>query len=177
MGVLIMHEWGCLLALASGSYAIWAGIWAILYRKYFWDMIGGTLGPNGLIPGPNAAFFVAIIVKVPVLQVINIVHQTCTLEKICSLPEHTAQINGLLTLALEWPLPFIAGTPLHRSFVLRIVFYVWAGVIAMFPYQTVDAGVFYAITAIVYLRAISRGEIMKGARANTRVDIEMQVGM
>lgn len=87
-------------------------------------------------------------------------------------------------------MPFVAGTGLHRSFVLRVVFYLWCGFIAseshlaimillgsslemitkksrrfaldaddffgrpVFPYQTIDAGVFYAITAGVFMRAI-----------------------
>lgn len=28
---------------------IWAGFWGIIYRKFFWDMIEGTLGPAGLM--------------------------------------------------------------------------------------------------------------------------------
>lgn len=141
MGVLKYHDWGSLLALASATYVIWAGIFAIFYRKFFWDMIGGTLGPNGIIPGPNSALFISLIVKVPLIQVLNI-------------------INGVLTFALEWPLPMIEGTSIHRSFALRIVFYIWCGFLAMLPYQTIDAGVFYAITACVYARAISKGEFL-----------------
>ncbi|KAI5478896.1 hypothetical protein MNV49_004530 [Pseudohyphozyma bogoriensis] len=142
MGVFILHEWATLLAMVSGTYAVWAGIWGIMYRKFFWDIVGGTLGPAGIIPGPNSAIFVKLIVTIPLIQILNIV-------------------NGVLTLGLEWPLPFVKGTAVHRSFALRGFFYVWCGFIAMLPYQTIDAGLFYAITAAVYATAISKGERME----------------
>ncbi|KAM0745847.1 hypothetical protein T439DRAFT_319673 [Meredithblackwellia eburnea MCA 4105] len=147
MGVLIMHEWARLLAMTSACYAIWACIWGIIYRKYFWDMVGGTLGPNGLIPPPQATFFVAVIVKVPIVQILNIVF-------------------GVMVLALELPLPLIEGTSIHRSFIFRVVFYLMCGVIATLVYQSVDAALFYAITSAVYMKAISLGEEMKSAKDN-----------
>ena len=27
----------------------WAALWAILYRKFFWDFVGAQLGPKGLM--------------------------------------------------------------------------------------------------------------------------------
>lgn len=73
--------------LTTGADTIWAAIWGIFYRKFFWDMIGGTLGPHGLMyvplhsfetltrysPGPNSSLLVSIIVDMPILQVVNIV--------------------------------------------------------------------------------------------------------
>lgn len=43
MGRLVMHEWGRLLALTSGTYTAWATLWAFAYRKFFWDFVGGEL--------------------------------------------------------------------------------------------------------------------------------------
>ena len=35
--------------------AIWAGFWGLLYRKFFWDFVGGTLrDPGGLQCVPSA---------------------------------------------------------------------------------------------------------------------------
>ncbi|GAA6033885.1 hypothetical protein JCM8097_000386 [Rhodosporidiobolus ruineniae] len=82
MGVLVWSDWARLLALTSGLYIAWAGLWGVFYRKFFWDFIGGELGPAGIVPGPNVAFFEEITVAAPVLQILNIV-------------------NGLFTLALE----------------------------------------------------------------------------
>lgn len=33
--------------------AIWAGFWGILFRKFFWDFIGGHL----VAPAPGAGLF------------------------------------------------------------------------------------------------------------------------
>jgi hypothetical protein len=41
------------------------------------------------------------------------------------------QVNGLLTIALEWPpIPKIKDLKLYRSYWLRIAFYVWAALVA-----------------------------------------------
>ncbi|KAG8862649.1 hypothetical protein FRB96_001208 [Tulasnella sp. 330] len=53
---------------------IWAGIWGIFYRKFFWDFVGGvhmdTATQKGIIPGKNSAPFIAIIVTVPFVQIV-----------------------------------------------------------------------------------------------------------
>jgi len=113
-------------------------------------MIGGVLGRHGIIPGPGSSFFVTIIVKVPVVQIVNI-------------------LNGLFTLALEWTIPFLQGTAPHRSFVFRSVFYVWCAFTAMLVYQSVDGGVYYLITAWAYLQATKRKEVMEGSDRRGKV--------
>ncbi|KAG8740575.1 hypothetical protein FRC10_004152 [Ceratobasidium sp. 414] len=83
MGVFVWHQWARLVALTAGIYGMWAGFWGIFYRKFFWDFIGGHLvGPapgaanpfsGGMIPAKSAAPFLAIIVTVPVLQILTII--------------------------------------------------------------------------------------------------------
>ena len=80
-------------------------------------MIGGKLSATGIMlvnlesstsilnqsrPPPSAALFEDIIVKAPILQIVNVV-------------------LALFMLSLEWPLPFYRGTVLHRSLILRLV--------------------------------------------------------
>ncbi|GAA5903327.1 hypothetical protein JCM6882_008136 [Rhodosporidiobolus microsporus] len=141
MGVLVWSDWSRLLALTSGTYVAWAALWGIFYRKFFWDFVGGKLGPEGLVPSPNVAFFVKVIVDAPVLQILNL-------------------LNGLFTLALEWPLMPLMGTALHRSHAVRLVFYLWSAFLAILVYQTVDGGVFYLITLLAYARSLSKGEVI-----------------
>jgi len=143
MGNLIYKDWARLLALTAGLYCFWAAIWGILFRKFFWDMVGGVLGPHGLIPPASSSIFIKITVDFPLLQIINL-------------------INGLMTMALEWPLPFLAGSVLHRSFVFRIAFYFYCSFFAIMVYQTVDSAIFYLITAWAYLRAMQLGERIEG---------------
>ncbi|ORX37608.1 hypothetical protein BD324DRAFT_641787 [Kockovaella imperatae] len=165
MGRLCWNEWGRLLALVAGTcernptYSIvrdgvdnpsadmtWGSIWAIMYRKFFWDMIGGTLGPAGIIPGNNTKFFVTIVVNLPVLQIINL-------------------LIGLVTLALEWPLPLIDGTALHRSLVFRMAFYFFSGFLGIMVYQTVDCAIYYVIVSAVFTRAMILGERILSTKA------------
>ncbi|KAG0658919.1 hypothetical protein C6P46_005539 [Rhodotorula mucilaginosa] len=140
MGALVWHDWARLLALASGAYVAWAALWGFMDRKYFWDFVGGSLGPHGIVPPPAANVFVQLIVDVPVFQIVNLV-------------------NGLLTIALEWPpIPKIKDLKLYRSYWLRIAFYVWAALVASFVYQTVMGTIFYLITTLAYVNSLRLGE-------------------
>ena len=91
MGKLIWHDLARLVALTSATYLVWANGWGIFYRKFMLDAIGGRLGPAGIMcvrlcsvygiwqgqrshsPPPSSALFMAIIVKAPVVQIVNIV--------------------------------------------------------------------------------------------------------
>ncbi|KPV71639.1 uncharacterized protein RHOBADRAFT_56477 [Rhodotorula graminis WP1] len=164
MGVLIWHDWARLLALTSAFSVGWAAIWAFFYRKFFWDFVGATLGPGGLVPPPSAAIFVKIIVDFPVLQVINLV-------------------NALVTLGLEWPLPPVARLKIHGSMSFRVALYIWCTGAACelalpqtrasrpatisdtwtcspaaFVYQTAFPALFYLVAAMAYGRALAKGE-------------------
>ncbi|GAA5999188.1 uncharacterized protein JCM10292_001652 [Rhodotorula paludigena] len=142
MGKLVWHDWARLLALAAGAYVAWAAVWACAYRKFFWDFVGGTLSPKGLIPPPAADFFVKVIVDAPILPVINL-------------------LNGLFTLAFEWPLPFFVGSKTHNSLVFRVVLHSWCFLAAVPVYQTAFPSLFYLITTLAYLRSLSLGESLK----------------
>ncbi|WWC65999.1 uncharacterized protein I303_108621 [Kwoniella dejecticola CBS 10117] len=137
MGKLIWHQWGRLLAITSGV----SSFWAFLFRKFFWDMIGGTLGPAGLIPEKNTQPLVNLVVNIPLLQIFTL-------------------LLSIFTLVLELPLPFVVGTAVHRSIILRVVLYFITGFIGVMVYQTVDCAIYYVITSGVYAVAMSKGEMM-----------------
>jgi len=139
MGQLIWHEWARLISLTSSIYMVWSGIWALFYRKFFWDFVDGTLGPHGIIPGPNAAVFEAIIVQAPIVQIVAI-------------------ILGLFTTALEWPLPLLKGSSLHRALSARIPLLLFNAFVAVLYYQGTNAAVYAFVAALVYTRAVWKGE-------------------
>nr|XP_019043675.1 hypothetical protein I302_08256 [Kwoniella bestiolae CBS 10118]OCF22605.1 hypothetical protein I302_08256 [Kwoniella bestiolae CBS 10118] len=116
MGKLIWNQWGRLLAITSAVYMIWASFWAYFFRKFFWDMVGGTLGPAGLVPGKNTQPLVNLVVLFPLLQTFTMV-------------------LGLFALALEMPLPILVNTAVHRSILLRIIIYFMAGSVGIMVYQ------------------------------------------
>jgi len=135
-----MHQWGRLVALTAGVYCVWASIWAFFFRKFFWDMVGGVLGPVGLIPPPSASVFINLIVNVPIIQTITL-------------------INGILTVMFEYPVkPLSVNSLVHRSHMFKVAFYFWCAFWAVLPYQTVDSSVYYLIAMGIYLRAQMSGE-------------------
>ncbi|KAG0146968.1 hypothetical protein CROQUDRAFT_656771 [Cronartium quercuum f. sp. fusiforme G11] len=139
MGNLIWHQWGRLVALTSGAWTAWGGLWAIFYRKFLWDFVGGELGPVGIIPSPSSAIFVNNIVKLPIIQSVCI-------------------LNGLLTIAFEWPL--FPGSFVYRSLTFKSLFYLQAALISGLVYQCADAAVFYIIAILAYTAALGNGEVV-----------------
>ncbi|KAK7744161.1 hypothetical protein SLS53_003682 [Cytospora paraplurivora] len=77
----------------------------------------------------------------PILQIINLV-------------------MGILMLAWEWPLSFIAGTALHRSMEARLVFLPMAALAAVLIYQGTNAALYYLVAMIVEFWAYAEGEII-----------------
>jgi len=74
MGNLVWHEYARLVSITASAYAVWSSFFALFYRKFFWDFIGGTLrDPGGLQPAPGAAIFITLIVKAPIIPIINAV--------------------------------------------------------------------------------------------------------
>ncbi|WVF68367.1 hypothetical protein IAT40_003132 [Kwoniella sp. CBS 6097] len=138
MGALIWHHWGRLLAITSAV----SSFWAFLHRKFFWDMVGGSLGPAGLIPGKNTQPLVKIVVDIPLLQIFTL-------------------LMSFFALVLEMPLQQLSDTALHRSIIFRIVFYFFAGFAGIMVYQTVDCAIYFVITSIVYGVALKKGEVIK----------------
>ncbi|KAK3940057.1 PRO41 protein [Diplogelasinospora grovesii] len=78
---------------------------------------------------------------VPVLQIINL-------------------LFGLMLLAWEWPLGFIAGSSLHRSLEARLAFLPLTALAAALIYQGANAAIYQMIGLGVYFWAYSEGEII-----------------
>ena len=77
---------------------------------------------------------------IPVLQTINLVF-------------------GLILLAWEWPLNFIAGTSIHRSLEARLAFLPLSALAAALLYQATNAAIYQVIALGVYFWAYSEGEV------------------
>jgi len=148
MGNLIWHEYARYVTLAATVYSIWASFWGMYYRKFFWDFIGGTLrNPGGLQPANNVSFFIDIIVKVPVVQILVMFH-------------------GFALLALDYPLPVVKRMAIHRSFALRIVMLLGQAFLSVLFYQGTNGALWSLIAAACWTRALVLGEIMPEAKAN-----------
>ncbi|OAX37404.1 hypothetical protein K503DRAFT_719819 [Rhizopogon vinicolor AM-OR11-026] len=143
MGKLIWHDLGRYISLTASFYAVWASFWGILFRKFFWDFIGGVLrAPGGLQPSPKVAIFITIIVKFPLIQIITMV-------------------LGFIIIALEYPLPVLKGTALYRSIALRVVLLIQLSSVAVLFYQGTNAALWSLIAALFYIRALTLGERME----------------
>ncbi|KAI0339770.1 hypothetical protein BDW22DRAFT_1347277 [Trametopsis cervina] len=148
MGNLIWHEWARYVSLTATVYTIWAAFWGILFRKFFWDFVGGTLrAPGGIQPANNIAFFIDIIVKIPVVQILVMIH-------------------AFALLALEFPAPFLKGTGIYRSLPLRIVMLLGQAFLAILFYQGTNGAIYSLTAAIGYMRAVALGETIKEAKEN-----------
>lgn len=66
---------------------------------------------------------------------------------------------GLIMLAWEWPLGFIAGSALHRSIEARLVVLPMAALSAALLYQATNPAIYYTIAMVVYFVAYSEGEV------------------
>ncbi|KAI9638775.1 uncharacterized protein MKK02DRAFT_31096 [Dioszegia hungarica] len=140
MGKLIWHQWARLLAMTAAV----SSLWAFFYRKFFWDFVGGTLGPTGLIPNSTAKVFNKVIIDVPLLQLMTL-------------------FLSMGTLALEYPLPQVKGTAAYRSHLVRISAYLTAAFTGFLVYQTFDCALYYLIAAMAYTRSMLLKETIGGA--------------
>ncbi|CBF81874.1 hypothetical protein AN5458.2 [Aspergillus nidulans FGSC A4] len=80
------------------------------------------------------------VTPVPVLQILNL-------------------LMGLLGVAWEWPLKYLAGTTAHRSIEFRLLLYPLSSILAALIYQGTNAAIYYLIGIAVYFWAYSEGEI------------------
>lgn len=148
MGKLVWHSYSRLVAVTASVYAVWAGFFGLFYRKFFWDFVGGTLrDPGGLQAPPSAAPFIAVIVKVPVVQV-------------------ASMILGIGILCVEYPLPQIKQLAIYRSLVLRIVLLLFQTFFNILYYQGTNAAIWSLVAAMCYFRAVQHGEEMEEAKEN-----------
>ncbi|KAL0068779.1 bifunctional AP-4-A phosphorylase/ADP sulfurylase [Marasmius tenuissimus] len=148
MGVLIWHDLARFISITSSIYAVWSGFYGLMFRKFFWDFIGGTLrDPGGLQPAPGAAVFITLIVKQPIIQIL-------------------AMIMGLCMLALEYPIPQVKTLSIHRSFALKIVLLFFQSFLTILYYQGTNSAIWGLIAAGCYIRAVLKGETMEEAKGN-----------
>ncbi|KAK1835611.1 PRO41 protein [Podospora conica] len=78
---------------------------------------------------------------IPILQTLNLVF-------------------GLILLAWEWPLGFLAGSSLHRSLEARLAFLPLTALAAALTYQGTNAAIYQVIGLGVYFWAYSEGEMI-----------------
>jgi len=148
MGNLIWHEYSRLISVSASVYAVWAGFWGLFYRKFFWDFVGGTIrDPGGIQPSPNAAIFISLIVRLPIVQIF-------------------AMVLAMIILCIELPLPAIKKLSLHRSLVVRLVLLLFQAFLTILFYQGTNAAIWSLIAAGCYGRAIALGEILEEAKSN-----------
>ncbi|OCH91438.1 hypothetical protein OBBRIDRAFT_818769 [Obba rivulosa] len=121
MGNLIWHEYARYVTLTATVYTVWASFWALFYRKFFWDFIGGIVRtPGGIQPANNVSIFITLIVKAPIIPILSM-------------------ILGFSLIALEYPLPLLKKSPIYRSFVVRIVALLIQAFLAVLYYQEIIA--------------------------------------
>ncbi|KAK0734142.1 PRO41 protein [Lasiosphaeria miniovina] len=78
---------------------------------------------------------------IPILQIINL-------------------LFGLILLAWEWPVAFIAGSSIHRSLEARLAFLPLTALAAVLLYQGTNAAIYQVVGLGVYFWAYSEGEII-----------------
>lgn len=100
---------------------------------YFWPKIFWDFVTKTLDPAVK---------PIPVLQSINLAF-------------------GLILLAWEWPLGFLAGSSLHRSLEARLAFLPMTALAAALLYQGTNAAIYQVIGLGVYFWAYSEGEVCR----------------
>jgi hypothetical protein len=148
MGKLVWHQYARLVAITASVYCVWSSFWALIFRKFFWDFIGGTQrDPGGTQPSAGAAVFITMIVKIPVIPIF-------------------AMLIGFGLLTIEFPLSFVKGSAIHRSIVIRMVLLFFQAFLCLLYYQGTNAGIYSLIALFCYTRAQMRGESMEEAKEN-----------
>jgi hypothetical protein len=125
----------------------------------------GLHGPNSQPRPANSTLpFISVIVEAPVLQII-------------------AMVIGFFMLMLELPAPFLKGTAIHRSLILRVVGLLFQTFVCILYYQVrrlpcasqatkltpaqgTNAAIYSFIAFMGYARAMSLGEKMVEAKDN-----------
>jgi hypothetical protein len=62
-------------------------------------------------------------------------------------------------VALEWPLPLVAGSPAHRSVRVRLAILPSFALLAVILYQGTNACLYYLVGAVLYLLAHREDEV------------------
>ncbi|PIL29721.1 hypothetical protein GSI_08159 [Ganoderma sinense ZZ0214-1] len=103
--------------------------------------------PSTSRPAASDSVFIAIIVKAPIVQILNMV-------------------VSLVYITLDYPAPFLKNTVLHRSFPIRIVLLCLQTFLSILYYQGTNAAIYSFIAALCYVRAQLKGEVMPEAKGN-----------
>lgn len=69
-------------------------------------------------------------------------------------------IMGIVMFAWDWPLPWIAGTSIHRSLEARLAVLPLVALASALLYQATNAGIYYLVAMVVYFWAYSEGELV-----------------
>jgi len=148
MGNLVWHEYARLISITASAYAVWASFFGLFYRKFFWDFVGGTLrDPGGLQPAPGAAIAITLIVKLPIIPILN-------------------AIVALVILSVENPLPLLKSMSIRRSMIFKVVLLVFQTFFSILFYQGTNAALWSLIAIMCYIRAMALGETIEEAKAN-----------
>ena len=79
---------------------------------------------------------------IPILQTINL-------------------LLGIITLAYEWPLKYLAGTAIHKSIEVRIFWLPLVSLSCVLMYQATDPALYYLIALAAYFWAYTEGEVSR----------------
>jgi len=162
MGKFIWHQWAQFVNIFASVYVIWAAFWGFFFPKFFWDFVRGTeftkdmatalnvtctdATPCGIVPSPQDAVFITIIVKAPVIQIF-------------------ALLFGLTHLVIEL-VPYVRKTTIYRSLPLKVVTLLLQTFLSVLFYQGINGALYSLIAAIGYGVAIAKGEEMEVAKQN-----------
>jgi len=148
MGVFIWNHWARFVSISACIYAIWSAYWGIFYRKFFWDFVGGIVRtPGGIQPTAAALPFVAVIVRIPIIQIVTLV-------------------VSFALLAMEMPLPLFKGTAVHRSWMPRILGFLILATLTSLYYQGTNAAIWSILSVFGYVQAQIRGEQREEVKQN-----------
>ncbi|KAK3710478.1 hypothetical protein LTR37_010321 [Vermiconidia calcicola] len=67
---------------------------------------------------------------------------------------------GIISVAYEWPLKYVAGTSIHRSMEVRMVWLPLASLTSILLYQATNPALYYLIGLAAYFWAYAEGEVI-----------------
>jgi len=159
MGNFVWHTWAQYVSIFACVYTAWASIWGIVFRKFFWDFIDGTLTSApaeftglkcdvdlacGIIPSAAAQPFVTVIVKIPVVQIL-------------------ALVISIGMFCLEY-IPALEKLALYRSFMFKGAILCVQTFFAVLFYQGTNGALYSFLAAVGYFIAVVKGEEIKAAK-------------
>ena len=77
---------------------------------------------------------------IPILQIINLV-------------------LGIISVTYEWPLKWVAGSTIHKSLEVRMMWLPLVSLSSVLMYQSTNPALYYLIGLVAYFWAYSEGEV------------------